>query len=123
MAGSSRGTIGTVDEGAATRQETVQAFVDRSKRHGTVGIRQAFLQAGRGRQAGMGPLALFVRDSLALDVYLLLLLRGRGKQSGGHFVLVQSGTWMRVLGLEGSGGAQSLSRALDRLERRKLIRR
>ncbi len=108
---------------AATRQETIQAFIERSKRHGTVGIRQAFLQPGRGRLAGAGPLAQFVRDSIALDLYLLLLLLGRGKQGGGHFVTVRSGTWIRALGLTGSGAAQTLSRALRRLEDRQLIRR
>ncbi len=107
----------------ATRQETIQAFTERSKRHGTVGIRQAFLQPGRGRLAGAGPLAQFVRDSVALDIYLLLLLLGRGKEGGGHFVTVRSGTWIRALGLTGSGAAQTLSRALKRLEDRQLIRR
>lgn len=123
MARSGSASIPPMESTAATRQETIQAFIERSKRHGTVGIRQAFLQPGRGRLAGAGPLAQFVRDSIALDLYLLLLLLGRGKQGGGHFVTVRSGTWIRALGLTGSGAAQTLSRALRRLEDRQLIRR
>lgn len=123
MATSRGGSMPPMESIAATRHETIQAFLDRSKRHGTVGIRQTFLQPGRGRFAGPGPLAQLVRDSLAIDIYLLLLLLGRGKQVGGHFVTVQSGTWIRALGLTGSGAAQALSRALTRLEERQLIRR
>ncbi len=109
----------------ATRKETIAAFVARSKRKGTVGIRQTFLQSGRGSKAGKGVLASFVsrRDDLALDVYLLLLLIGRGSRFGSHFVDVQSGTWARALGLGGKSANQVLSRALGRLERLKLIKR
>src|SRR2546425_13138898 len=88
---------------AASRQETIAAFVARSKRQGTVGIRQTFLQPGRGPKAGQGVLASFVsrRDDLGLDLYLLLLLIGRGSRFGAHFIDVQSGTWTRALGLKG----------------------
>jgi hypothetical protein len=96
-----------------------------SKRKGTVGVRQSFLQSGRGAGAGAASLAWFVRrkDVLALDLYLLLLLRGRGKRYGGHFVEVQSGTWIRALGREGASANQILSRALRRLEKRGLVKR
>lgn len=110
---------------AASRQETIAAFVARSKRQGTVGIRQTFLQPGRGAKAGQGVLASFVsrRDDLGLDLYLLLLLIGRGSQFGAHFIDVQSGTWTRALGLKGKSANQVLSRALGRLERLKLVKR
>jgi hypothetical protein len=110
---------------AATREQTIEAFLTRSKRQGTVGIRMSFLQPGRGLKAGKGVLASFVggRDELALDLYLLLILLGRGSRLGKHFVDVQSGVWSRVLGLTGKSANQVLSRALGRLERRKLVRR
>jgi len=114
-----------VNDDTATRKDTIQAFVDRSKRVRTVGIRRSFLQAGRGAQSGAGVLSWFVRrkDDLALDLYLLLLLRGRGARYGGHYVDVQSGTWTRVLGREGDSSNQVLSRALRRLEDHHLIKR
>ena len=109
----------------ATRQDTIEALLKKSKRDGTVGIRQAFLQRGRGSKAGAGPLATFVKksDAVALDAYLLLLLLGRGKRYGGHYVTVQAGTWVRALGLAGPSSGQRLSRALFRLEAMRLIRR
>lgn len=117
--------IPDVNGDVATRKDTIRAFVERSKRVRAVGIRQSFLQPGRGRRAGAGVLADFVKrkDHLALDLYLLLLLRGRGARFGGHFVDVEAGTWIRALGLEGKAANQLLSRALRRLEDRNLIRR
>ena len=110
---------------AATREETIQAFVERSKRRTALGIRQSFLQRGRGMKAGAGVLAGFIkrRDRLALNLYLVILLLGRGARFGGHTVEVQAGTWSRALGLEGKSRNQILSRALKRLEERKLIQR
>jgi hypothetical protein len=109
----------------ATREATIEAFVARSKRRTALGIRQSFLQAGRGPRAGAGVLANFVRrrDRLALGLYLLLLLLGRGARFGGHTVEVQAGTWSRALGLEGRSRNQVLSRAVKRLEELKLIQR
>jgi hypothetical protein len=114
-----------MDEEPATRQDTIRHFVTRSKRIKSVGVRQSFLQPGRGAQAGAGALAGFVRrrDALALDLYLLLLLLGRGTRYGGHYIDVRAGVWTRVLGLEGKSAKQVLSRALGRLEVNKLIRR
>ena len=114
-----------MNDEVATRQETIQAFVARSKRVRDVGIRQVFLQPGRGAQGGAGVLADFVRrkDHLGLDLYLLLLLRGRGARFGGHNVNVQAGTWVRALGLQGAAADQVLSRSLRRLEERKLVHR
>jgi hypothetical protein len=114
-----------MDSGIATREQTIEAFLMRSKRHGTVGIRISFLQPGRGVKAGKGPLAWFVgrRHELALNLYLLLILLGRGSQRGKHLVDVQSGVWARALGLTGKSANQVLSRALGRLEERKLIKR
>jgi hypothetical protein len=63
------------------------------------------------------------KDPRALDLYLLFLLLGRGKKYGGHYIDVKAGVWTRVLGLEGVGANQLLSRALARLEAEKLIRR
>src|ERR1700693_2558298 len=85
---------------AATREQTIEAFLARSKRKGTVGIRMSFLQPGRGLKAGKGVLSPFAgrRDELALDLYLLLILIGRGSRFGKHFVEVQSGVWSRALG-------------------------
>lgn len=107
----------------ATREATIQAFVARSKRRKALGVRQSFLQPGRGQRAGAGVLANFVRDRLALNLYLLLLLLGRGSRFGGHTVEVRAGTWSRALGLEGESRNQLLSRALNRLEKRNLILR
>jgi hypothetical protein len=119
------GRIGAVDETIATRRDTIEAFLFRSKRRRTVGIRRSFLQLGRGARAGAAVLAWFVRrrDELALDLYLMLILRGRGARYGGHFVDVQSGTWTRALGREGASASQSLSRALSRLEAHHLLKR
>lgn len=119
------GTIGTVDDTVATRRDTIEAFVFRSKRRRSVGIRQSFLQSGRGARAGAGVLAWFVRrkDEIGLDLYLLLILRGRGARYGGHFVDVQAGTWTRALGREGESASQLLSRALRRLEEHRLVKR
>src|SRR5260370_41971982 len=77
--------MANVDDMVATRRDTIEAFVNISKRRRAVGIRQSFLQPGRGASAGAGILAWFVRrkDDLALDLYLLLLMRGRGKRYGG----------------------------------------
>jgi hypothetical protein len=115
----------TVRSEPATRKQTIDAFLVRSKREGTVGIRQTFLQTGKGPKAGPGPLAGFVRghDALGLDVFLLLVLLGRGSRLGKHFVEVQAGVWTRALGLTGKSANQVLSRALTRLETRKLVRR
>jgi hypothetical protein len=114
-----------MSEFRADRRDTVVAFLQRSKRHVSVGIRQTFLQSGRGSKAGPGPLAGFVRrrDRLALDLYLLLLLLGRGRRYGAHVVEVQAGTWARVLGLTSASSSQVLSRAVRRLEEAKLISR
>jgi hypothetical protein len=114
-----------MNDEVATREDTIRVFVERSKRHWGVGIRQSFLQRGRGRASGPGILADFVRrrDALALDLYLMLLLRGRGAKYGGHFINVQAGTWARALGLGSASADQVLSRALRRLEARRLIRR
>jgi hypothetical protein len=119
-------TIGIVDDTTATRRDTIEAFLLRSKRKGSVGIRQSFLQSGRGPLAGSAAvLAWFVRrrDEMALDLYLLLILRGRGARYGGHFVGVQSGTWTRALGRDGASASQMLSRALRRLEEHRLVKR
>src|SRR5438445_2513880 len=113
------GTMTFMDDTIATRRDTIEVFVNRSKRRSAaVGIRQSFLQPGRGAHAGAATLAWFVRrkDDLALDVYLLLILQGRGKRYGGHFVAIQSGTWTRALGRQGASASQMLSRALRRLE-------
>src|SRR5439155_12989064 len=93
--------------------------------HGTVGIRMSFLQPGRGSKAGRGVLAWFVsrRAELALDLYLLLILLGRGSRQGKHFVEVQSGVWTRAMNLTGKSANQVLSRALGTLERRNLVKR
>lgn len=117
--------MANVDDMVATRRDTIEAFVNISKRRRAVGIRQSFLQPGRGASAGAGILAWFVRrkDDLALDLYLLLLMRGRGKRYGGHYVSVQSGTWTRALGREGASASQLLSRALRRLVDHHLVKR
>ena len=114
-----------VSEISSNRQETIEAFVARSKRLRAVGIRRSFLQTGRAARAGAGVLASFVKrkDDLGLDLYLLLLLRGRGARYGGHYVDVQSGTWTRALGRVGESANQTLSRALRRLVDHKLIKR
>lgn len=114
-----------MSEETATRQDTIEDFVRRSRRPHAVGIRQSFLQPGRGRRMGAFILSDFVRrgDHLALDLFLLLLLRGRGTRAGGHFIDVRAGTWARALGLEGPSAKQLISRALARLEKRKLVRR
>jgi len=114
-----------VDTTAATRRDTIEAFIVRSKRRGSVGIRRSFLQRGRGARAGAAALAWFVRrkDEIGLDLYLLLLLRGRGARYGGHFVDVQSGTWTRALGRERASANQLLSRAIRRLEAHHLVKR
>ena len=119
------GTMATVDDTIATRRDTIDAFVYRSKRRRSVGIRRLFLQRGRGAGAGAAVLAWFVRrkDLIALDLYLLLILRGRGARYGGHFVDVQSGTWTRALGREGASASQLLSRAIRRLEGHRLVKR
>lgn len=119
------GTIGSVDNTTATRRDTIEAFVFRSKRRRSVGVRQSFLQPGRGSRAGAGVLAWFVRrkDEIALDLYLLLILRGRGARYGGHFVDVQAGTWTRALGREGASASQLLSRAVRRLEEHRFVKR
>src|SRR5258708_28299869 len=96
--------MANVDDMVATRRDTIEAFVNISKRRRAVGIRQSFLQPGRGASAGAGILAWFVRrkDDLALDLYLLLLMRGRGKRYGGDHGAGQS--WARSRAL-GRGGA------------------
>ncbi len=120
-----RATISPVDDTVATRRDTIEAFVQRSKRKRAVGIRQSFLQPGRGSRAGAAVLSWFVRrrDDFGLDLFLLLLLRGRGARYGGHFINIQSGTWTRALGRDSRTASQQLSRALRRLEDRRLIRR
>lgn len=119
------GTISAMDDTVATRRDTIEAFVFRSKRRRTVGFRQSFLQPGRGARAGAAVLAWFVRrkDEIGLDLYLLLILRGRGARYGGHFVDIQSGTWTRALGREGASASQLLSRAMRRLEEHRLVKR
>lgn len=63
------------------------------------------------------------KNELSLDLFLLLVLLGRGKRYGGHFVNIQAGTWTRALGRESASGSQLLSRALRRLEDHRLIKR
>ena len=117
--------ISAVDETVATRRDTIEAFVQRSKRKRAVGIRQTFLQPGRGARSGAAVLSWFVRrkDMLGLDLLLLLTLMGRGARYGGHYINIQSGVWTRALGRDGEYAAQQLSRALRRLEGSQLIKR
>lgn len=114
------------DELPATREEIVAAYVRRSKRKQSVGIRKTFVQqGGLGRNARPGPLADLVRrgDHLGLNAYLFARLMG---SDAPWDVQLQSGVWVQMLNLDDRkpDAARSLvSKAFRRLEDAKLITR
>lgn len=109
----------------ATPSETIEALLDRSARpKRAVPIRRTFLQQGTsGDGAVPGPIAEFVThgDETALDLWLL----ARAVTSGeGHDVALAAQTWARALeGCRSTISTPGVSKALSRLEGRRLITR
>lgn len=101
---------------AATRDDTVEAFLARSKRPAGVPVRRAFVQGGTQSRPAPGPLATLVRhrDPRALDLFLLLLAAA----SGGEFdVTSESTVWARAVGVPaGTDAAAAVSKTWSRIE-------
>lgn len=109
-------------EPTATKEETIQAILEESKRPDRVPLRNTFCQQGRGRSTRPGPLAHFVtrgRES-ALDQYLLLLTWASGQPFD---VKRDSRIWARAAGLApDASGRAAVSRNWSFMAEHKLIR-
>lgn len=106
------------EESAATRQETVAAFVKASDRRGCAApVRRQFLQGGRQGVPVPGPLSEMVRcrDEIALDLYLLHRVRA---SSAPFDVAAHSAVWARAAGIAvcENVGSAAVSKAWRRLE-------
>lgn len=105
----------------ASRDETVEAFVIRSKRPAGVPVRRGFVQGGTQARPVPGPLATLVqhRDPRALDLFLLVLATA----SGGDFdVTSPSAVWARAVGVPSlTDPAAAVSKTWSRLESLRLI--
>jgi hypothetical protein len=106
-----------------TRQATIEALLDRSKRpNKAVPIRRAFLQQGTLRRPEEGPLATLVRrhDMRALDQYLLLHAAASADPWN---VDLPAATWARAMGLPEESGVSAVSKTWRRLEGMGLVAR
>lgn len=114
------------DEQPASPQEIVNAYVRRSRRKASVGVRKSFVQqGGLGRNALPGPLARLVRngDIVALDAYLFARLMG---SQDPWDVQLPADVWALMLGLDDrqpQAARNLVSKALHRLEKANLIKR
>jgi hypothetical protein len=108
-----------------TQRETIEDLLAKSGR-GIVPIRNGFVQQGRGRSAGPGPLASFVtaHDMRALDAYLFLHALASAEPWNCDY---PAGTWVRALGLGSNATPVSargtVSKIMKRLEERNLVKR
>ena len=105
-----------------TSQDTILAFLERSKRD-AVPLRRTFVQQGRPKSPEPGPLASFVRahDARALDLYLLGLAVASKEP---HDVSEYAAVWARAMDLGPSASANTaVSKAWRRIEQRKLVHR
>lgn len=104
--------------------ETIGMLLDRSQRPTrTVPIRNTFVQQGAQRSPKPGPLATLVkhRDDRALGLFLIALAVASG---GDHSVTEWATTWARTFGVfKETPGRAAVSRAWNRLEKLKLIKR
>lgn len=106
-----------------SQDEVVEAFLARSKRGGSVPIRNAFVQGGQQASPAPGPLAGLVRrhDERALDLKLLHQCVAVG---GGHDVTAAAVTWARALGLyHPNQGPAAVSKVWHRLADAGLVRK
>src|SRR5688500_12439145 len=97
------------------RDDTVAAFLDRSKRRGAVPVRMAFVQQGTRAEPKPGPLAALVRrhDERGLDLKLLHQCVAVG---GDHDVRSPAAAWARALGLaDPEQGPAAVSKVWRRL--------
>lgn len=110
-----------------SQQDTIVGLLQTAKRD-AVPIRNEFVQIGRGKNTTPGPLAGLVQaqDTRGLQAYLLL----RATASSGHDgwdCTYDSDVWIRALDLratvEDASAPSAVSKAFERLERRRLIRR
>lgn len=105
----------------ASRDETVEAFVARSKRPAGVPVRRGFVQGGTQARPLPGPLAVLVqhRDPRALDLFLLLLATA---SSGDFDVTSPSAVWARAVGVPPlTNPAAAVSKTWSRLESLRLV--
>ena len=106
---------------AANRDQTIEAFLARSKRPAGVPVRRSFLQGGTQARPVPGPLARLIsnRDPRALDLFLLLV----AVASGGDFdVTAPSAVWGRAVGVPAlTDPAAAVSKAWSRLESLHLV--
>jgi hypothetical protein len=115
--------LGVEEDVDVSPRRSIEELLHRSRRHGFVPVRKAFVQAGGPRNPRPGPLARLVAagDRVGLDLYLSALVTASKPP---HAVSGIAGkAWARIAGVDGARGDQSISRAWGRLERHKLIRR
>jgi len=108
----------------ATPLDTKKELLRKSGRTGhEVPIRKTFVQQGTRATPQPGPLAELVRrhDGLALDLYLLM----RAAASAAPYAVRRpAAVWARALGLPpGASSGSRVSKAWERLERLKLVKR
>ena len=107
----------------ATSKDTLEWFLETSKRRGSVPVHKVFVQRGTRTEPRPGPLASFVSAGRerALDLYLLLLLRTAGPP---HSIALPSGVWARALSVgSAASSANAISKQWAWLEEQKLILR
>jgi hypothetical protein len=115
------------DEEPATADETRAFLLDRSGR-GFAPIAKVFVQAPPGTPSRHGPLSVFVRKGDLRALRALLLLYGiisRSDGPDGWSMTLPIAVWARAIDITtttpGQAGANAASKALTRLEERKLI--
>jgi hypothetical protein len=107
-----------VEEGIADENDTLRFLLRRSKSRSGLTLRHAFVhhpEAG----GGPGPLKAFLRRDDALDLYLLILLVGRG---GSGTVTFPLATWSRAVGRgDGEGAELWASKTITFIEQQGLL--
>ena len=118
-----------LDDSPATEAETRAALLERNRRPFTP-VNKLFVQAQRGSESRVGPLAWFVRgrDLRALQAYLLIIgVNGSGDSEHGWSTTLPIKVWARAFdttrNATDASAATAVSKVLSRLEKRHLIER